>query len=142
MLLSGEVTERPIVQHWKCCVPEMGPGVRIPPSPHPFIAAFRTASLRMALYPIPTGFASISFEIPLFGAATCCVGFCVASASEFASPTARSKCSSVVWAMLQTDLRIMPHPFRHDLNRERFEQLQIKIKLVFIINCLGVFRID
>ncbi len=29
----GEVTERPIVQHWKCCVSERGPGVRIPPSP-------------------------------------------------------------------------------------------------------------
>lgn len=29
----GEVTERPIVQHWKCCVSEMAPGVRIPPSP-------------------------------------------------------------------------------------------------------------
>ena len=30
----GEVAERPIVQHWKCCVSEMAPGVRIPPSPH------------------------------------------------------------------------------------------------------------
>ena len=27
------MTERPIVQHWKCCVRETGPGVRIPPSP-------------------------------------------------------------------------------------------------------------
>ena len=31
--MSGEVAEWPIVQHWKCCVSEMGPGVRIPPSP-------------------------------------------------------------------------------------------------------------
>src|SRR5579871_3736161 len=30
---SGEVTERPKVQHWKCCVAEMSPRVRIPPSP-------------------------------------------------------------------------------------------------------------
>ena len=29
----GEVAEWPIVQHWKCCVLERGPGVRIPPSP-------------------------------------------------------------------------------------------------------------
>ncbi len=29
----GEVAERPIVQHWKCCVRETGPRVRIPPSP-------------------------------------------------------------------------------------------------------------
>ncbi len=29
----GEMAERPIVQHWKCCVPEMVPGVRIPLSP-------------------------------------------------------------------------------------------------------------
>ena len=29
------MTERPIVQHWKCCVRETGPGVRIPPSPLP-----------------------------------------------------------------------------------------------------------
>ncbi len=29
----GEVTERPIVQHWKCCVPVTVPRVRIPPSP-------------------------------------------------------------------------------------------------------------
>ena len=29
----GEVTEWPIVQHWKCCVRATGPGVRIPPSP-------------------------------------------------------------------------------------------------------------
>jgi hypothetical protein len=32
-LRFGEVTEWPIVQHWKCCVHESGPGVRIPPSP-------------------------------------------------------------------------------------------------------------
>ena len=30
---TGEVTEWPIVQHWKCCVWETGPGVQIPPSP-------------------------------------------------------------------------------------------------------------
>ena len=30
---TGEVTERPIVQHWKCCVRASGPRVRIPPSP-------------------------------------------------------------------------------------------------------------
>ena len=30
---SGGVTERPIVQHWKCCVGETPPGVRIPPPP-------------------------------------------------------------------------------------------------------------
>lgn len=29
----GEVAERPIVQHWKCCVWVTGPGVRIPLSP-------------------------------------------------------------------------------------------------------------
>ena len=29
----GEVTEWPIVQHWKCCVRVTGPGVRIPLSP-------------------------------------------------------------------------------------------------------------
>ena len=29
----GEMAERPIVQHWKCCVLERGPGVRIPLSP-------------------------------------------------------------------------------------------------------------
>ena len=29
----GEVAEWPIVQHWKCCVRETVPGVRIPPSP-------------------------------------------------------------------------------------------------------------
>jgi hypothetical protein len=29
----GEVTERPKVQHWKCCVGESSPRVRIPPSP-------------------------------------------------------------------------------------------------------------
>ena len=27
------MAERPIVQHWKCCVWETGPGVRIPLSP-------------------------------------------------------------------------------------------------------------
>jgi len=27
------VAERPIVQHWKCCVGATLPGVRIPPSP-------------------------------------------------------------------------------------------------------------
>ena len=32
-IFSGEVAERPIVQHWKCCVRETGPRVRIPPSP-------------------------------------------------------------------------------------------------------------
>ena len=32
-LPSGEVTERPKVQHWKCCVGETLPRVRIPPSP-------------------------------------------------------------------------------------------------------------
>jgi hypothetical protein len=35
---SGEVAEWPIVQHWKCCVLETGPGVRIPPSPLGFEA--------------------------------------------------------------------------------------------------------
>jgi hypothetical protein len=29
----GEMTEWPIVQHWKCCVPSRVPGVRIPLSP-------------------------------------------------------------------------------------------------------------
>ena len=29
----GEMAERPIVQHWKCCVRETVPGVRIPLSP-------------------------------------------------------------------------------------------------------------
>lgn len=29
----GEMAEWPIVQHWKCCVAEMSPGVRIPLSP-------------------------------------------------------------------------------------------------------------
>src|SRR4051794_4980246 len=29
----GEVTEWSIVQHWKCCVGETPPRVRIPPSP-------------------------------------------------------------------------------------------------------------
>ncbi len=29
----GEMAERPIVQHWKCCVRATGPGVRIPLSP-------------------------------------------------------------------------------------------------------------
>src|SRR3569623_1724363 len=28
------MAEWPIVQHWKCCVRETGPGVRIPLSPH------------------------------------------------------------------------------------------------------------
>ena len=32
----GEVAERPIVQHWKCCVGVASPGVRIPPSPLKF----------------------------------------------------------------------------------------------------------
>gem|GEM_PF-6524778 len=32
-MLKGEVAEWPIVQHWKCCVRETGPRVRIPPSP-------------------------------------------------------------------------------------------------------------
>src|ERR1051325_753610 len=32
----GEVTEWPIVQHWKCCVGETPPRVRIPPSPRFF----------------------------------------------------------------------------------------------------------
>ena len=30
---AGEVTERPKVQHWKCCVGETPPWVRIPSSP-------------------------------------------------------------------------------------------------------------
>ena len=29
----GEMAEWPIVQHWKCCVSERAPGVRIPLSP-------------------------------------------------------------------------------------------------------------
>ena len=29
----GEMAEWPIVQHWKCCVRETVPGVRIPLSP-------------------------------------------------------------------------------------------------------------
>lgn len=32
-MLTGEVAEWPIVQHWKCCVWVTGPGVRIPLSP-------------------------------------------------------------------------------------------------------------
>ena len=31
--VAGEMAEWPIVQHWKCCVRETGPGVRIPLSP-------------------------------------------------------------------------------------------------------------
>ena len=33
LVVFGEVAEWPIVQHWKCCVRETGPRVRIPPSP-------------------------------------------------------------------------------------------------------------
>jgi len=33
----GEMAERPIVQHWKCCVRATGPGVRIPLSPLLFL---------------------------------------------------------------------------------------------------------
>ena len=32
--LLGEVTERLKVQHWKCCVPNWVPRVRIPVSPY------------------------------------------------------------------------------------------------------------
>ena len=33
--VEGEMTEWPIVQHWKCCVGEILPWVRIPLSPPP-----------------------------------------------------------------------------------------------------------
>ena len=53
----GEMAEWPIVQHWKCCVSERAPGVRIPLSPH-FIDA--DCKHRNAL------------QIVLQGVAVCC----------------------------------------------------------------------
>ncbi len=46
----GEVAERPIVQHWKCCVRETGPRVRIPPSPLFFRFAISCFSETAYLY--------------------------------------------------------------------------------------------
>ena len=43
----GEMAEWPIVQHWKCCVSERAPGVRIPLSPLSYLRLLQVLMLKL-----------------------------------------------------------------------------------------------
>ena len=69
---SGEVAERPIVQHWKCCVLERGPGVRIPPSP--LIDERANPSGWLASFCEDTGIEESGFVLDVCWIESCCCG--------------------------------------------------------------------